>query len=278
MHFTFPSREKYIYIYIHTYNKDGRCKCYQGCEVDWKRASFSWNWIYPFSHYFIGISSVHDDETGIRASLVALPGPFRPRQSLNERAAEEAARFFPAIPSSPLSHLFPPLFPACIPVACPSGKGFVEIEGERERDGRVISPIFRTRVFAIEQLINALATVAPAPVVNCYSVQIELCPTCWKGGGGRIIIRTIIILALNVNICGLKRKKKRGYIFFFSRFSFLSACPVQEFRKVNCNKNLAKYFARVSLKKGKKRIWSFNFSEIQNGSGNVLFNPIPKYE
>ena len=187
--------------------------------------------------------------------------------------------FFPAIPSSPLSHLFPPLFPACIPVACPSGKGFVEIEGERERDGRVISPIFRTRVFAIEQLINALATVAPAPVVvNCYSVQIELCPTCWKGGGGRIIIRTIIILALNVNICGLKRKKKRGYIFFFSRFSFLSACPVQEFRKVNCKKNLAKYFARVSLKKGKKRIWSFNFSEIQNGSGNVLFNPIPKYE
>lgn len=125
------SIERKIYIYIHTYNKDGRCKCYQGCEVDWKRASFSWNWIYPFSHYFIGISSVHDDE--IRASLVALPGPFRPRQSLNERAAEEAARFFPAIPSSPLSHLFPPLFPACIPVACPSGKGFVEIEGERER-------------------------------------------------------------------------------------------------------------------------------------------------
>lgn len=59
---------------------------------------------------------------------------FGPGKSLNERAAEEAARFFPAIPSSPLSHLFPPLFPACIPVACPSGKGFVEIEGEREME------------------------------------------------------------------------------------------------------------------------------------------------
>lgn len=147
---------------------------------------------------------------------------FGPGKSLNERAAEEAARFFPAIPSSPLSHLFPPLFPACIPVACPSGKGFVEIEGERERDGRVISPIFRTRVFAIEQLINALATVAPAPiVVNCYSVQIELCPTCWKGGGGRIIIRTIIILALNVNICGLK-ERRNAVIYFSSLVSLFS--------------------------------------------------------
>lgn len=178
-----------------------------------------------------------------------------PGSPLTSEPRKKQHAFSPRFHPLPYPTFFLPFFQPAFPSLVHRGKALWKSR-ERERDGRVISPIFRTRVFAIEQLINALATVAPAPVVvNCYSVQIELCPTCWKGGGGRIIIRTIIILALNVNICGLKRKKKRGYIFFFSRFSFLSACPVQEFRKVNCKKNLAKYFARVSLKKGKKRIW-----------------------
>lgn len=84
---------------------------------------------------------------------------------------------------------------------------------------------------------------------------------------------------------GLKREEREEtqlhiyiYMFFFSRFSFL-ACPAQQFRKVNCNKNLAKYFVRVFLEKGKRESDRSTFQKDTKWIGkrsNALFNLIPK--
>lgn len=146
---------------------------------------------------------------------------FGPGSPLTSEPRKKQHAFSPRFHPLPYPTFFLPFFQPAFPSLVHRGKALWKSR-ERERDGRVISPIFRTRVFAIEQLINALATVAPAPVVvNCYSVQIELCPTCWKGGGGRIIIRTIIILALNVNICGLK-ERRNAVIYFSSLVSLFS--------------------------------------------------------
>ena len=64
-------------------------------------------------------------------------------------------------------------------------------------------------------------------------------------------------------------------MFFFSRFSF----PAQQFREVNCNKNLAKYFVRVFLEKGKRESDRSTFQKDTKWIGkrsNALFNLIPK--
>lgn len=84
---------------------------------------------------------------------------------------------------------------------------------------------------------------------------------------------------------GLKREEREEtqlhiyiYMFFFSRFSFL-ACPAQQFREVNCNKNLAKYFVRVFLEKGKRESDRSTFQKDTKWIGkrsNALFNLIPK--
>lgn len=82
---------------------------------------------------------------------------------------------------------------------------------------------------------------------------------------------------------GLKREEREEtqlhiYMFFFSRFFFL-ACPAQQFREVNCNKNLAKYFVRVFLEKGKRESDRSTFQKDTKWIGkrsNALFNLIPK--